>query len=102
MADHLQATSRKVYLRHDYARKAAEKHGVTAAQFPAIFDTIERGSAYADKLLHITFYHIVDGVLWQVTIKRAFDTRRLYIATFYQQNQKDVARKTAKVWRLRP
>jgi hypothetical protein len=94
---HLAAANHFVYLHHEYAVKAVAKHGIRPEQFNLIFDTIERGTPLADRPLHITFLLQVGGTSWfQVTVKRAFQTRRVYICTFYKTNSKEARRKLGK------
>ena len=101
MTAHLGASSEKVYLHHDYAVKAVVKHRLGPEHFPLIFDTVEYGRALADRDAHITFLH--DSALgwFQVTVKRAMESRRIYVATFYKTNVVEVARKTKRYPLLR-
>lgn len=96
MTAHLGASSKNVILAHEYAVKAAIRHRMPAEQFPMIFETVDHGIALADRELHITFlYH--DKVEWdrwfQVVVKRSFETKRIYISTFYKTKPTEVARK---------
>ncbi|MCW5758773.1 MAG: hypothetical protein KIS90_03270 [Phenylobacterium sp.] len=93
---HLVAANHFVYLHHDYAVKAVAKHGIEPGQFNLIFDTIERGIPLADRALHITFLWQSSVGWFQVTVKRAFHSRRVYICTFYKTNQNEAARKLRK------
>lgn len=102
IADHLGAASRSVHLHHEYALKATVKHGVRPADLSLIWDTIDRGVAIADRPLHVTFYMREGSGYWQVTIKRAFETRRLYVATFYRLRASDAERKLRRGLKLRP
>lgn len=99
LAEMLGAASNRVSLGHSYAVKAAEKHRLTAAHFPMVFETIDYGYALADRERHMTFLHFdrADWEGWfQVTIKRAMDDRALYVTTFYKTNAKEVQRKLRK------
>jgi hypothetical protein len=104
MAGHLEASSRDVIVHHDYVLKAIEKHGMVVEQFPMIFETVDFGKALADKPKHITFLHY-DKTEWnswfQVTVKRATETRKIYVCTFYKQKEKEVRRKLKKYPLLR-
>jgi hypothetical protein len=94
IARHLGATSNFVYLHHAYAVKAVDKHQITPEQFPLIFDTIEFGIPIADRALHVTFVWNGGKQGWfQVTVKRAFESRRVYVATFYKTTAAKVASK---------
>lgn len=93
---YLDAWSDKVFLHHDYARKAVVRHGLTVACFPYLFDTIEFGRGLADRPRHVTFFHRTPLGYFQVTVKRAEVSRRLYVSTFYKTNKGEVERKTKK------
>jgi hypothetical protein len=102
MMNHLGATSNFVYLHHDYALKAVTKHGVDPEHFSLIFDTIDYGRAIADRDLHITFLWDTFPLGWfQVTVKRAFESRRVYISTFYKTNKREALRKLRKYKNLK-
>jgi len=101
MTIHLGASSERVYLHHDYARKAVEKHRLGPEHFPLIFDTVEYGRALADREAHITFLHETALGWFQVTVKRAMESRRIYVATFYRTSAAEVVRKTKRYPLLR-
>jgi hypothetical protein len=94
---HLGASSNHVFLHHAYAVKAVTKHRVWPGHFSYIFDAIERGIPVPDRHLHVTFLwdSQIDG-WFQVTVKRAFETKRIYICTFYKIASKKAAKKIAK------
>ncbi len=95
LVSHLGAADDKVYLHHDYAAKAVNKHGLSAMHFPLIFDTIDFGIAVADRDRHLSFFYFdkETNLGWfQVTVKLAL-TGKLYVATFYKQRQAEVARR---------
>jgi hypothetical protein len=98
-AEYLGASSRNLILHHTYALKAFEKHNTPPEQFPMIFETVDRGVAIADRERHLTFFHL-DKTEWgswfQVTIKCAEESKRLYVCTFYKQKEKEVVRKLNK------
>lgn len=105
MADHLGASSRAVTVHHDVLRKAVEKHSLTPAHFPMIFETVDLGRALADRDKHVTFFYFeeyVFGRWFQVTVKCGGEARRLFVATFHKQKAEEVARKTRKFVVLRP
>jgi hypothetical protein len=94
MTNHLGALSDRVYLHHDYATKAVEKHKIWVGDLSLIFEAIDYGTAIADRPLHITFLWDSRQKGWfQVTVKRAFESRRVYICTFYKTSLKEVNRK---------
>lgn len=94
---HLGAASHFAYLHHDYATKAVTKHNIKPDQFNLIFDTIEKGIPIADRALHVTFLYEAARSKWfQVTVKRAYHSRRIYIATFYKTNEREARRKLKK------
>ena len=95
---HLGSESEKVYLHHAYARKSVDKHQLTPASFPLIFDTVERGTAIADRVAHVTFFHKDpdSGKWFQVTIKRSRENDRLYLATFHRVKEREVRRRLRK------
>jgi hypothetical protein len=95
MTDHLGALSNRVFYHHDYVMKAVNKHGMLVEHFPLVFDTVERGKALADRAAHITFLHFDEAFnrWFQVTVKRAFETKRIYVQTFYKTNVREVTRK---------
>ena len=102
MTSHLGATSDRVYLHHEYAVKAVEKHKIWVGDLALIFETVDYGIAIADRPLHITFLWDSKQKGWfQVTIKRAFDSRRVYVCTFYKTNAKEAARKLKRYQILR-
>lgn len=94
---HLGATSDRVFLHHAYAVKAVQKHKIWPAQFSLIFDTIEFGTPLADRALHVTFIwnSRIDG-WFQVTVKRAFETRRVYVCTFYKLRERDALKRISR------
>jgi hypothetical protein len=103
MVEHLGASSHFVYLHHDYAVKAVLKHTIHPADLALIFDTVERGTAVADRPLHITFYMRAGWERWlQVTVKRAFESRRIYVATFYKLRERDALKRMTRGELLRP
>lgn len=101
---HLGALSDKVYIHHTYAMKAAEKHTVAADLFRIIFDAVEYGEAVADRPRHITFFRFdPESQRWfQVSIKCAADTKRLYLATFHRVKARKVVNRTEKFGTLGP
>ena len=103
MTAHLGASSTHVYYHHDYILKAIQKHGMEIQHFPLVFDTVERGKALADRDAHITFLHFDESFnrWFQVTVKRAFESRRIYVQTFYKTNVREVTRKVKKFTILR-
>jgi len=101
IVSHLNAISEKVYIHHDYARKAIDRHGLKVSDFMFIFDIIEDGRALADRERHVTFMHLTPRGWFQVSVKRAEASGRLYIATFYKTNLLEVRRKTKKYQVLR-
>ena len=94
MTAHLGALSNKVFLHHDYAMKAVVKHNLGPDHFPLIFDAVDNGRALADREAHITFLHHTSLGWFQVTVKRATESKRIYVATFYKTNLVEVTRKT--------
>ena len=96
LADGLGAADTRVYLEHSYARKAVEKHDLSAVHFPMIFETVDYGTAIADRVRHLTFLHY-DRNEWegwfQVTVKSTPADQRIWIATFYKTNAREVSRK---------
>jgi len=96
---HLGASSEKVYLHHTYARKAAEKHQLGPEHFPIIFDAVERGVALDDRPHHVTIFHFdPDLQRWfQVVVKKAQDTGRVYLCTFHRVTQRKVENRRAKL-----
>ncbi len=93
IVDHLGAASDTLYIGHECAMKAVGKHGLSPEHFALIFDTVEFGMALDDRPRHVTFLHQTALGWFQVTIKRAEVSRRLYVATFYKTNLKEVTRK---------
>ena len=93
---HLGAKSDHVFLHHDYAVKAVERHKTWPAHFSYIFDAIEFGTPLADRPLHVTFLWLSPDGWFQVTVKRAFESRRVYVATFYKTNAREARRKMRK------
>lgn len=93
--------SEKVFLHHSYAKKAADKHHLSLERFPLIFDAIEFGTALSDRPHHVSFFYLwpEEDRLYQVTIKKALDTGRLYLCTFHRVQQRKLTNrlKTAKV-----
>lgn len=98
---HLGASSDKVFYRHDYAMKAFEKHTLKYTDFALLFDVVEFGEAFADRAHHVLFIHRTPRGWFQVAVKCAQDTKRLYVATFYKTNQGEVDRKKRHVIQLR-
>ena len=92
----LGAYSDKVFIHHDYAIKAAEKHGVSPEDLCLLFDVVEYGRALADRERHVTFLCQTSRGWFQVTVKRAEASRRLYISTFYKTNRAEADRKSRK------
>jgi hypothetical protein len=90
---YLKAKSDVVYLHHDYAKKSVKKHRLSADHFPMIFETVDYGTAIADRDGRMTFLHCVDGHCFQVTVKCAPKDGRIYIVTFYKQRRNEVERK---------
>lgn len=94
ITSHLGAKSTFVYFHHAYAVKAVEKHNIAPIEFSLIFDTIEFGVPLADRLLHVTFVWKAPTEEWfQVTVKRAFESRRVYVSTFYKLRERDARSK---------
>lgn len=98
---HLEPASDKLFIGHDAALKAVTKHHLAAEHFPLIFDTVERGMALADKDRHVTFLHETELGWFQVTVKCALASRRLYVATFYRTRERDVRSKRRRFLLLR-
>lgn len=94
--EHLSATDNKVRIHHACAMKALLKHDLRASDFEYLFDVVEFGSAIADKERHVTFLHRTERGWFQLTIKRAMDTGRIYICTYYKTKPAEVRRKLAK------
>lgn len=96
IADHLGASSRNVHLHQAYAIKAVRKHGLTPDHLPLIFEVVDYGAALVDRPNHVTFLHL-DKSTWgdwfQVSIKRGFEDRRLFLTTFHRSDAGEVARK---------
>lgn len=101
IASHLGAPSTQVWIHHDYALKAVQKHRLEPRHFSLIFETLEYGRVLDDKPRHATFLHLTEDGWLQVTIKRAEDSLRLYVATVYKTNAKEVARKSRRYPLLR-
>ena len=99
--EHLDPLSDKLFIGHDTALKAVSKHRLGPEHFPLIFDTVERGMALADRDRHVTFLHETDLGWFQVTVKCALASRRLYVATFYQTRERDVQSKRRRFRLLR-
>jgi len=94
----LGAESNKLYLHHDYARKAAEKHGLTGESFNMIWDAMEYGTAISDRPNHVTFFYrpwYIDRWI-QVSIKCPADSKRLYLVTFHRVNARKMVNKLEK------
>ena len=92
---HLGASSRTVYLGHEYAVKSATKHRVPPEHFPVIFDTVEFGTALADRPAQITFIHrdqLYAGRWFQVSVKCCFEQRHIFIKTFHRLRDRDMER----------
>lgn len=98
---HLEPASDMLFIGHDAAIKAVTKHRLEPDHFPIIFDTVERGMALADRERHVTFLHESEFGWFQVTIKCALASRRLYVATFYQTRERDVRSKRRRFRLLR-
>ncbi len=98
----LGAASNKLYLHHDYALKAARKHGLTGENFNMIWDAMEQGVAISDRPRHISFFMRDEGIdrMIQVTIKCAADTKLLYLATFHRLNVRKVNNRLRKYPRI--
>jgi hypothetical protein len=92
LVSYIGASSEKVYLHHSYAKKAAEKHQLAPEHFPIIFDAVERGLVVEDRERHLTFFHLdPESKRWfQITIKKAADTARVYLCTFHRVTQRKV------------
>lgn len=89
---YLGAISDKLYLDPLYARKAAEKHGLSPAHFNVIWAAVENGIAIADRERHVSFYLFDEAARrwFQVSIKCASDTKKLYLATFHRITERKV------------
>jgi hypothetical protein len=96
IARYLGATSDKVYLHHDYLVKAIERHGLRITDFMFLFDVVDFGVALADRERHVTFMYLTPRGWFQISIKRALVSGRLYICTFYKTNLIEYRRKTKK------
>lgn len=90
---HLEPLSDKLFIGHDAAMKSVTKHRLDVEHFSLIFDTVERGMTLADRDRHVTFLHETELGWFQVTVKCALASRRLYVATFYQTRERDVRSK---------
>ena len=93
---HLDAASPHVYFHHDYMLKAMARHAIKIEWFQYIFDVVERGRSVADKPRHVTFFHLTSVGWFQVTIKVAVTSRRLYLCTFYKINKSEIDRRLRK------
>jgi len=109
MADYLGASSRNVHLHQDYVHKAIRKHGFGPEHFPLIFEVVDYGLALAEshRPLHLTFLHYAEGPdgeadWYQVSVKRGFEDRRIFLVTFHRSNRSEVARKGRKFTTIRP
>ena len=98
---HLAAASNRVHYRHDYVMKAFREHSTRYEDFGYLFDVLEYGCAFADRPNHLLFMHETDRGWFQAAIKCAQDNRKIYVATFYKTNAKEVIRKTRKYTPLR-
>jgi hypothetical protein len=86
----LGAASDKLYVHHDYAKKAYVKHGFSFSDFPIIFEAVDYGLAVADRPGHLTFFHNYEGKWYQVSVKCSGDTNRLYLATMHRAKKQKV------------
>ena len=77
VVNHLQATSEKVFIRHDYAQKAITQHDLRISDLVSIFDVVEYGRVLADKERHVTFMHLTNRGWFQLSVKCAQLSRRL-------------------------
>lgn len=105
MTDYLEAASPFVHLHQDYARKAVDKHQLTPAHFPLIFETVDYGMALADRPRHISFLHFDATTFqkwFQVSVKRGFEDRRIFVTTFHRSEESEVARKSKRYEVIRP
>lgn len=101
LVTHLGASSDKVFYRHDYAMKAFNKHNLKTSDFALLFDVVEFGEAFDDRPHHVLFVLLTHRGWFQVAVKCAQDTKRLYVATFYKTNQSEIDRKKKRATQLR-
>jgi hypothetical protein len=100
---YLGVPSEKVFLHQTYAVKATQKHQLGSEHFPLIFDAIDRGLVVEERPLHLTFFHFdAERQRWfELVIKKAQDTGRVYLCTFHRVSERKVEnrKRTKKVIR---
>lgn len=108
LARYLGASSDKVYLHQDYARKAVRKHGLGFEHLNLIFEAVDYGMALVEpeRPRHMTFLYFdtlldADGAWYQATVKRGGEDRRIFLATFHRSCATEAARKRRKLTILR-
>jgi hypothetical protein len=84
-----------VRMRHDYALKCAQKHGLRSAHFPMLPIVIDLGFVVSHRPRHLSFYwydRTVFGGWLSATLKANETGTELWIATFHFAGPKEVKR----------
>ncbi len=99
------STSPEVYIRHDYALKLTNKHGVGIDEFPILSIAIDLGRVISDQPRRLSFYFFQRAVFsrwFQVTIKSNREGTELWVLTFHRVKAPEVARIYRRCPILRP